>query len=283
MSLRGAVEAALFAAGGPIQIKDLAQLVGSPADEVEEMLGKLRTEYRDREGGLEVVRHAGGLWVLQVPKQYTTLVHRLVPPDLETPLMKTLSVVALLQPCLQSKVIERRGQSAYQHLRELEKRGFITREPESNSFLVKTTPEFARRFRLKDDPEAIRTALKERADVTPDQPDIEPANEPLSADALQVLAEEGAAVAAETPATAAELEAELVKELEPLAQEAAPQPAPEAPPVAEAPPPEPTPEPELEAPPSNITRLADHDSLRTRVLHGSERTIYRIPRARKAR
>ena len=39
MSLKGAVEAALFAAGGPIQLKDLAQLVGSPPGDVEEMLG----------------------------------------------------------------------------------------------------------------------------------------------------------------------------------------------------------------------------------------------------
>lgn len=282
MSLRGAVEAALFAAGGPIALKDLAQLVGSPADEVEEMLGTLRTEYKEREGGLEVVRHAGGLWVLQVPKQYTQLVHRLVPPDLETPLMKTLSVIALLQPCLQAKVIERRGQGAYGHVRELEKRGFITREPESNSFLLKTTPEFARRFRLKDDPEAIRTALKERAEVTPDQPEIEPTVEPLSADAMQVLAEEGAAP--EKPATAAELEAELVRELEPLANEAAP-PAAEA---APTPGPEPVveqapgPGSQPEAPLATVTRLADHESLRTRVLHGAGRSVYRIPRARKA-
>lgn len=278
MSLRGAVEAALFAAGGPIALKDLALLVGSPADEVEEMLGKLRAEYREREGGLEVVRHAGGLWVLQVPKQYTALVHRLVPPDLETPLMKTLSVIALLQPCLQSKVIERRGQAAYGHVRELEKRGLITREAESNSFLLRTTPEFARRFRLKDDPEAIRTALKERAAATPDQPDIEPTPEPLSADALQVLAEEGAAP--EKPATAAELEQELVRELEPLAAEAAPAPEPAPEPVVDQAP-EPPPEPEAEEPLATVTRLADHESLRSRVLHGAQRTIHRIPRARK--
>src|SRR5947208_700506 len=98
MSLKGAVEAALFAAGGPIGLADLATVVGSPVDEVEEMLKALKSDFKGREGGLEIVRHAGGLWVLQVPKQYTQLVQRLVPMDLETPLARTLSVIALLQP-----------------------------------------------------------------------------------------------------------------------------------------------------------------------------------------
>src|SRR5207302_8373534 len=122
MSLKGAVEAALFAAGGPISCRDLAIIVGSPEPEIEEMLGSLRTAYREREGGLEIVRHAGGLWVVQVHKQYTALVHRLVPPDLELPLMKTLSLIALLQPVLQAKIVERRGSGAYGHVKELETR-----------------------------------------------------------------------------------------------------------------------------------------------------------------
>lgn len=310
MSLKGAVEAALFAAGGPIHLNDLCQVVGSPTEEVENMLTILRVEFKSREGGLEIVRHAGGLWVLQVPKQYTNLVTRLVPPDLETPLMRTLSVIALLQPVTQAKVVDRRGQGAYNHIRDLEKKGLVTREPHGNSFLLKTTPEFARRFRLKDDPEAIRTALKERPEVEVGaEPEITPTSEPLSAEALQVLAQAG-----EHPgASAAELSAELSAALAPLASEGAqaaaaevdaetiepPTPLPSrepaeqpvhmvAPAVVEQSPAageaSASPEAQDEAPDDGkVTRLADHSSLRQRLLHGNERTIFRIPRARRAR
>ena len=300
MSLRGAVEAALFAAGGPMHLNDLAQVVGSPLEEVENMLTVLRVEFKSREGGLEIVRHAGGLWVLQVPKQYTHLVTRLVPPDLETPLMRTLSVIALLQPVTQAKVVDRRGQGAYTHIRDLEKKGLVTREPEGNSFLLKTTPEFARRFRLKDDPEAIRTALKERPEMAADLPDLAPSSEPLSVEALEVLAQAG-----EQPGVnAAQLAQEMTQVLAPLAVAPAPEPAYEPPevvaattatsrpPEAEPAPPEPAalesaaldPAGEVEAPPDEgkVTRLADHSSLRQRLLHGNERTIFRIPRTRRA-
>lgn len=317
MSLRGAVEAALFAAGGPISLPDLAQVVGSPTEEVADCLTVLRVEYKSREGGLEIVRHAGGLWVLQVPKQYTHLVTRLVPPDLETPLMRTLSVIALLQPVTQAKVVDRRGQGAYNHVTELVKRGFVLKEPEGNSFLLKTTPEFARRFRLKDDPEAIRTALKEKAEITPDAPQIEPASEPLSAEAIEVLQQAG-----ETPGVdAAQLAQEMTDALAPLAgvsvepdakasepaAEAAGTPAGSAADEGPARSPEAMPSgapddapglsaahgvesaaPATEAADADaaasddkkITRLADHSSLRQRMLHGNERTIFRIPRKR---
>lgn len=299
MSLRGAVEAALFAAGGPISLPDLAQVVGSPTEEVADCLTVLRVEYKSREGGLEIVRHAGGLWVLQVPKQYTHLVTRLVPPDLETPLMRTLSVIALLQPVTQAKVVDRRGQGAYNHVTELVKRGFVLKEPEGNSFLLRTTPEFARRFRLKDDPEAIRTALKEKAEITPDAPQIEPAAEPLSAEAIEVLQQAGEAPGVD----AVQLAQEMTDALAPLAaaeSAAAPgDPAGEAsreattPEVAEVSvePAVKASEPATEAADADsaasddkkITRLADHSSLRQRLLHGNERTIFRIPRKRASK
>lgn len=297
MSLKGAVEAALFAAGGPIGLCDLAQVVGSPAGEVENMLTILRAEFKSREGGLEIVRHAGGLWVLQVPRQYTNLVTRLVPPDLDAPLMRTLSVIALLQPVTQVRVVARRGQGAYTHIKDLEKKGLVTREPHGNSFLLKTTPEFARRFRLKDDPEAIRTALKERPETATQESEIAPTSEPLSAEAMEVLAQAG-----EQPgATAAELTRELTLALAPLSAEVAQAaPAPAAIPEVDAPSiaavthlavpaaPGPAPEDADEGGPEvpddgKVTRMADHSSLRQRLLHGNERTIFRIPRARRER
>ena|GEM_PF-543463 len=163
MSLKGAVEAALLASGGPISTKELSLIVGSPMDDVESALKSLRSEYREREGGIEIAYQAGGAWVLQVTKQYVALVQRLVPMELETALLKTLSLIAFLQPVTQARVVDQRGAGAYVHVRQLAKRGLISREREGNSYLLTTTTEFSRRFRLKDDPEAIRQAMLERA------------------------------------------------------------------------------------------------------------------------
>jgi segregation and condensation protein B len=303
MSLKGAVEAALFAAGGPLVLKEIAGLVGSPPADVEESLVALRSEYRDRECGLELVRHAGGLWAMQVHRQYTALVHRLVPPDLELALLKTLSVVALLQPVTQSRVVERRGAGAYAHVKDLVRKGFVTRERAGNSYELRTTPDFARRFRLKDDPEAIRLAMQERAtalDAAPPGPEIAPTAEPPpeaaagageSADQLReqilgLLADQAGGpaagpvdpVAAGGPVDPVAAGTPSPRPVDPPAA-AEPAESPEPPGPAESPEPPALPGRQQASQPLPPTRLAEHRSLRRRILHGRDGAIGTARRA----
>jgi segregation and condensation protein B len=288
MSLKGAVEAALLAAGGPIPIKELALIVGSPADEVESALKALRSEYRAREGGIEVAYQAGGAWVLQVTKQYVALVQRLVPMELEPALLKTLSLIAFLQPVTQAKVVDQRGAGAYVHVRQLAKRGLIAREREGNSYLLTTTTEFSRRFRLKDDPEAIRQAMIERAKAL-DQTGIaeqatalveqlvvaapEMATAVVEAGSEEPAHESPPGVEAKATTAAADADEASSRLLTTLDENHPAQQAETEPGLPESIAATPAHEATTAVPdeqPSNVTRLSDHDSPRHRIIEALE-------------
>jgi hypothetical protein len=67
--------------------------------------------------------------------------------ELSRACMETLAVIAYKYPkVLQSEVIDIRGGGAYEHMAELEKLGFIGREPSGRSYAVKLTEKFFNYF-----------------------------------------------------------------------------------------------------------------------------------------
>ena len=148
MNDRDLVEAALFVAGRPLTLIELESIVSIDAD-VEGIVASLVKEYREG-GALEIVQTDEDV-VMQVKSEYADAVRPIAQRDLETPVLRTLAVIAFHQPVTQSKVAEIRGNKAYGHVHELEARKLIESEPHGRTRLLRTTKAFADYFGFETD------------------------------------------------------------------------------------------------------------------------------------
>ncbi|MEK6963123.1 MAG: SMC-Scp complex subunit ScpB [Nanoarchaeota archaeon] len=145
------VEALLFSSGKWMAEDQLAMLTNMPKDGVKSALQELKTQYEQADSSLTLMNESDG-WKLNVRENYLELVRKIIADaELPRPWLQTLSVIAWKRPVLQSEVVQIRSDSAYEHIGELEKRGFILKEPEGRSYLLKLTPKFFEYFDVKTD------------------------------------------------------------------------------------------------------------------------------------
>lgn len=158
----GIVEAALFVAGKPVSMKKLRELVGSAA-RVRRAVEHLAAEYRQRGSAMEIVE-LEGRYVMQLRSEYAEHVKSVAPRELSSTALRTLAMVAYHQPITQSKLVQIRGNSIYEHLSELKEKRLITATPRGRTFVLTTGPAFSEYFNLKtDSPEEIRQKIVELA------------------------------------------------------------------------------------------------------------------------
>ena len=151
--LKSRIEAVLFVTAKVLQIKDIAEILEEEPEKVEEALLELIMDYASREGiavilgeEKEIIEDAilelimdysarGGAleiddengYILQVKEDYMDLVELLCPVDLKPAALRTLSVIALKEPLRQTALIELRGSSAYDHIKELVDKGLVAK------------------------------------------------------------------------------------------------------------------------------------------------------------
>ena len=161
MSDREVMEAALFAAGGALDAVTLGKLLGKPKKHVISVALDLVKEYSSRETGIEII-DLGERYVMQVKPKYTDVVRPLAPKELSAPMLRTLSMIAYHQPLIQSDLVDMRGNSAYDHIRELKERGFVEAVPHGRTKLLRTTSLFADYFGLEsNDPDLVKKKIVE--------------------------------------------------------------------------------------------------------------------------
>ncbi|AFK21632.1 SMC-Scp complex subunit ScpB [Pyrococcus sp. ST04] len=157
------VEAALFVAGRPLSVKELSKALGIKSlDYLEKLIELIASEYAERKSAIEVVKVAGDKWVMQVKQEYSQRVIHLMPkPELRPGELKTLALIAYLQPVEQSKIIKLRGSQAYEHIKRLIEMGLIYAEPYERTKLLGTTQKFAELYGFpENDPNIIKEAFK---------------------------------------------------------------------------------------------------------------------------
>lgn len=161
MSDREVIEAALFAAGVALDAATLGKLIGKSKKHVILVAQELVNEYSSRETGIEIV-DLGERYVMQVKPKCTDIVRPLAPKELSAPMLRTLSMIAYHQPLIQSDLVDMRGNSAYDHIRELKERGLVEAVPHGRTKLLRTTPLFADYFGLEsNDPELVKKKIVE--------------------------------------------------------------------------------------------------------------------------
>ena len=153
------VEAVLFAIGKEVTVERIANLCLLKEEEVKSILTALEVQYQELNLSYNLVRKDKG-WKLAIKDQYLSLVSSIVSStELEKPLMETLAVIAWRYPIVQSEVVKLRSPSAYDHMRQLEEQGFISKEKFGRTFKVKLTKKFFEYFDLPSE-EAKRAFLK---------------------------------------------------------------------------------------------------------------------------
>ncbi len=163
LSEKSIAEAALFASGVPLSILEVARILNTSQERAREVIVQLKEEYAQRNSALEILE-LEGKYVLQLKAEYSELVSQLAPKEISTPVLRTLSVIAYRQPITQSKVVQIRGNKAYEHIKELAERGLIASEKYGRTKLLKTTQGFAEYFGLKqNDIASIKSKIEQIA------------------------------------------------------------------------------------------------------------------------
>ena len=167
------LEAALYVAGRPLDLKTLCSIMHtrSPA-KVKNLAKLLSDEYKVRGMALEVLELSDEKYVLQLKAEYTPYVKKLsIRPLLSAGPLKTLAYIAFRQPISQAHMIAVRGSHAYGHVKQLEEMGLIIKERVRRSSLIKTTEFFADYFGFSHDTRLMKRQLK---DVFKDSEETEP-------------------------------------------------------------------------------------------------------------
>ncbi|MES1196812.1 MAG: SMC-Scp complex subunit ScpB [Steroidobacter sp.] len=158
LEMKHMLEAALLAAGRPLQTQQLAELYDErerPSNEqIVQGLQALAEDYQGR--GLEVVEVASG-WRIQVKSNCVDFVSRLWqerPSRYSRALLETLALIAYRQPITRSEIEEIRGVAVSSSImRTIHERGWVRvvghREVPGRPELLATTREFLDYFNLK--------------------------------------------------------------------------------------------------------------------------------------
>ena len=156
------LEAGLYVAGRPLDLKTLANVVGTRSKKkVMKLARTLVTDYMSRDTALEVLELEGERFVMQLKADYTVKVRKLATrPLLSAGPLKTLSYIAFRQPILQTQVIDVRGHHSYGHLKQLEDMELISREGVGRKKMIRTTEFFADFFGLSHDLRTMKRQLK---------------------------------------------------------------------------------------------------------------------------
>ena len=157
--LKSRIEAVLFTTAKALSAKEIAEILDTDTEAVEEALLDLIMDYSSRDGALEIDDENG--YILQVKEEHMDIVEKLCPVELKPAVLRTLSVIALKEPIRQTVLKDMRGSNAYEHVQELLEKGLISRTKDKNgrSYNLKTTPKFAEYFKLKGDTKALAKML----------------------------------------------------------------------------------------------------------------------------
>jgi len=154
------VEAALYLAGRPVQLTELAQVTTIDTSEVTSIIRDLQEKYRQFFSCFEIVELPGKKFVFQVRADIGEMVKEItLQPILTLAELRTLAMIAYQQPVMQSKVAKVRGQQSYAHVKNLIRNGFVKAARVKQTLELRTTPMFSDYFGLSHDSGVLKRQL----------------------------------------------------------------------------------------------------------------------------
>ena len=142
------VESVLFSASKPVSINEIKNATELPTAKVKKTIADLIEDYnisRKNETSLEVVK-AGDKYTMQVKKNFTDQSVMISEPEINTDLLKTLTLIAFHQPLKQSNLRRMIGTKAYEHVDELSTLKLIHAKKHGSTELLTTSKLFPEYF-----------------------------------------------------------------------------------------------------------------------------------------
>lgn len=164
------VEAALFSAGKPLLVEEIAETTGLRAEVVKDGIKELVAAYDGRDSVLEVGK-AGAKWAMQVRSRAAEPASKFAPMEIPHKTLKTLALIAYHQPMKQSDLVDMVGTKVYDHVPELVSRGLVRAREEGVTKILTTTNLFPEYFGLDaEDTEGVRATLAKLVGLPPPPP-----------------------------------------------------------------------------------------------------------------
>lgn len=140
------IEAALFMSTKPVSTIELGKLVGIAAPGfVEDMVKKLAQHYDERQSAVAIVNDNG--WIMKLKPEYAYKVRDFAQEaELSPGALKVLAFVSQHEGITQSKAVDMIGTTVYQYGEELSAEGWITRDKNGRTRVLRTTKKFKEHF-----------------------------------------------------------------------------------------------------------------------------------------
>jgi len=149
--LKNKIEALLFSSGRKMSVEELSRLSNAKTGDIHNELMELKKEYDEKDSSVMIINE-GDSWKLTVREQFLSLVQKIVTEtELSKTIMETLAVIAFKYPIKQSDLIKIRTNKAYDHLKELEEMGYISRQKHGRTNLIKLKQRFFEYFDLQEE------------------------------------------------------------------------------------------------------------------------------------
>ena len=159
------VESVLFSASKPVSVDEIKEATGLSPKKVSEAIEALIQNYnveRKNETSMEVVK-AGNKYTMQVKKKFADQSIMVARPEIQSHLLKTLSLIAFHQPVKQSNLRRMIGPKVYDHVDELTDMKLINTKPHGSTEMLTTTKLFPEYFGIETTkPEEIRDFLAKK-------------------------------------------------------------------------------------------------------------------------
>lgn len=159
------LEAALYLAEGPVEKKEIADVLNlGSMGYVDMLIEEFREELEEEHRGFELIETDAG-YELKVKKDHLDHVSHLAPhQDLDQGQLRTLSLIAYNAPLEQADLVEIRGNRAYQHVKELVNRGFVDKEKDGRTAILDVTDFFLDYFDI-DSIDEFKEGLEEDMEI----------------------------------------------------------------------------------------------------------------------
>jgi segregation and condensation protein B len=153
------IEGALYAAGSPLDIEEIATKLELSKKLVEELIKEVAYEYLERSSAL-IIAQVGERFQMQLRPEYTETVSKFAKGGaIAEKYLRTLTIIALKQPILKSTVIKLRGTGAYEHVKYLLDNELISAEKKGRSHELTTTDKYADMFGLPKNREELKRTM----------------------------------------------------------------------------------------------------------------------------
>jgi segregation and condensation protein B len=156
------VESILFSASKPVSINEIKETTGLTPNKIKKILIELIEDYSVKlkdETSMEIVK-AGDKYAMQVKKKYIDQSIMIAKPEINSNLLKTLTLIAFHQPLKQSNLRRMIGVKVYDHVDELASMKLVNTKKHGSTEMLTTTKLFPEYFGIDSTkPEDIKDFL----------------------------------------------------------------------------------------------------------------------------